>query len=362
MNQFIIKPLNVGHGESSFLHICQDDREFNLLVDGGSYRKSKDSHEKPIDSIETVKEVGRKNVLHGLVVSHVDDDHIGGLIHLLKEWKKTAEERNFFLIFNDYIDHTISFTQGEQLINEVKQLQKKENVDIKLINTYSKRYVHVNDWIQKNLDTLPVYVQSIFQRKMLAEKKKNTVYITLLTPGKKEINDVMQEWKKDKINRTQGKRSSYNGKIVNKSSISFLIEYNCSTVLLTGDTSIELIRDKLEELSKQILQIDYINLCHHGAADNNKGILEMVERYKCRGVFASTNSVTHPEHPDMSTLCELLREYPKLIIYLTNDLLPEDGNGEMQKTLEEARIAGRIINITNEKEPYILVVGGNENA
>ena len=361
MNQFIIEPLNVGHGECIFLSICQEGRKFNLLVDGGSYKKSKDSYNREVFNIENVKEVGRRNTLHGLVVSHVDDDHIGGLIHIMKEWRKTDEERNFFLIFNDYIDHTISFSQGELLINEVKQLQKKENVDIKLINTYSKRYMHVNDWIQRNLDTLPVYVQSIFQRKILAEKKKNTIYITLLTPGKKEINDVMQEWKKDKIRRAQGKKSSYDGKIINKSSISFLIEYNASTVLLTGDSSIELIQSKLDELKRQISRINYINLCHHGARDNNTGIVEMVKRYRCQGVFVSTNSVGHPEHPDLPTLRDLLNGCPQLKIYLTNDLL-SSGDEEIQKTLEKAKQERRIINITKEKEPCILVAEENENA
>lgn len=48
MNQFIIEPLNVGHGESIFLRICQEGREFNLLVDGGSYRESKDSYKRAV--------------------------------------------------------------------------------------------------------------------------------------------------------------------------------------------------------------------------------------------------------------------------------------------------------------------------
>ena len=66
--------------------------------------------------------------------------------------------------------------------------------------------------------------------------------MTLLTPGIKEIKDVMEEWKKDKQRRQDGKKGSANGKIINDSSISFLLEYDNYTILFTGDSSIKLIK------------------------------------------------------------------------------------------------------------------------
>lgn len=320
MEEFKIIPINVGHGESILVCICHNGKEFNLLIDGGSYCRSTDAYKRPIYNVESMKDIARSIVLHGLVVSHVDDDHIGGIIHIIKEWKRLDCERNFFLIFNDYIDHSISFSQGEVLINEIMKLQEKENMNIQIVNTYSKRYISANRWIQKYLSTLPLQVLSIFQRKMLLEKKNDYIYLTLLTPGKKEINALMQEWKKDKVRRGQGKRSSANGRIINDSSIAFLLEYGGRTVLFTGDSSIELIRSKLDELNKVIKHINSVNLCHHGAAENNGGILDFIKNYGCDNVFASTNSVKYLKHPCLFMLYKLVKTYPGLKIYLTNKL------------------------------------------
>lgn len=321
MDCFLIKPLNVGHGESILIYVCHGSREFSLLVDGGSYGKSVGADNSPVHNVELLKDIGKNRTLHGLVVSHVDDDHIGGIIHVIRELKRVDEAKNFFLIFNDYIDHSISFTQGEKLINEIKCLQKRENFNVKLVNTYSKRYIHVDTWIEKNLNTMPLHVLSIFQRKMLFKKRKNNIYITMLAPGKKEIKDLMKEWKKDKIKREEGKKYSANSNIINKSSISLLIEYNGDSVLLTGDSTIELIKSKLDELGGKITHINYINLCHHGAGRNNRGILELIKNFNCDNVFLSTNSVKHPEHPCLSMLFQLLKLNTKLKIYLTNKLL-----------------------------------------
>lgn len=143
----------------------------------------------------------------------------------------------------------------------------------------------------------------------------------MLAPGKKEIKDLMKEWKKDKIKREEGKKYSANSNIINKSSISLLIEYNGDSVLLTGDSTIELIKSKLDELGGKITHINYINLCHHGAGRNNRGILELIKNFNCDNVFLSTNSVKHPEHPCLSMLFQLLKLNTKLKIYLTNKLL-----------------------------------------
>ena len=321
MNKFMIVPLNVGHGESILVYIHHNNKEFKLLIDGGSYRNSKNSYNEPVFNVEKIKKISINNVLHGIVVSHVDDDHIGGILHIIREWKKLDEKKAFFLIFNDYIDHSISFSQGETLINEIKQLKKKKKINVNLLNSYSNRYISANEWIEKNLCTLPVRIMSISQRKLLPAKKSDRIYITLLTPGIKEINDVMEEWKKDKQRRQDQKKGSANGKIINDSSISFLLEYDNYTILFTGDSSIKLIRNKLNELHEIIERIDYINLCHHGAAENNKGILELIENYDCCSVFASTNSINYPKHPCLFMLYKLIKKYPDIKIYLTNDIL-----------------------------------------
>lgn len=314
-NKIIIRLINVGHGESILVCICYNDKKFNLLIDGGSYGGSRNAFNESVFNVEKMRKIARETDLHGLVVSHVDDDHIGGILRIIEEWKKEGKERNFFLVFNDYIDHSISFSQGEKLINEIKKLQRVENVHVRIINTYSERYISANSWIQKYLYTLPVQILSIFQRKMLSEKKSDHVYLTFLMPGKKEINELMQEWKEDKASRERGERRTAGGRIKNDSSIVLLLECGKRTVLFTGDSSIKLIRNKLDELYKVVKHIDLINLCHHGAAENNKGILDLMEKYKCDKVFASTNSVNHPEHPCLFMLYKLIKKVPNVKIY-----------------------------------------------
>ncbi len=329
--------LNVGHGECIYLKIMYNEKEFGIMVDGGSQNNSSDSHGNCIESKQAVIEFAKKNALHAIVVSHVDDDHIGGILNIIRDWKENKIQKNFYLIFNDYIDHCIAFSQAETLMDEIEKLKKQQGIEVRVINTYSKRYTNAGKWGKVNLDTLPIEFLSTFQRRLLKNKDKNKIYITLLTPGKEEINAVMGAW--GEVKEKNKKKEGYD-MIKNNASISFLLEYGGKTILFSGDSSVYLIKQKLLELDKKIEHIDYFNLCHHGAYQNNIGIQELLKKYECHNIFFSTNSVKYPEHPNLFLLYSLLKGDMQLKIFMSNPLRYEKENIEkcFEKNLENKNV------------------------
>ena len=73
-----------------------EKRYFNLLIDG-AYKKDK-IHKKLCDELD-------KESIQGSVVTHVDEDHISGIIGLVEKKKKMIE--NAFLLFNKYDESLI---------------------------------------------------------------------------------------------------------------------------------------------------------------------------------------------------------------------------------------------------------------
>lgn len=78
-----IQILKAGYGDSIFLSIKRESSEYNILIDGGlsaTYydAKNKRSPNGPLKRLlDGLKADGR--CIDLLIVTHVDDDHIGGI-------------------------------------------------------------------------------------------------------------------------------------------------------------------------------------------------------------------------------------------------------------------------------------------
>lgn len=284
-----IKNFDVGKADSILLHFERKDQNldekkyFNLLIDGG--------HAK--DEIrEKLEEVLGEEKLHGIVVTHIDRDHISGVLDLVSR-KNKLDFSNTFVLFNKYDETMISYLQAEKLAVELKSSFKEEL----LVKSYAKLYsVEDNKKLNSAKDNdseLSVNLMSYKQRKKYSKLDENKVNITILGPDIEYLNKFMQNWK-DKI---------VNAEITNRSSIMILIEFNDIKVLLTGDGYIDEIKESLKQL--ELEKIDVIKASHHGAKENNKGLIDIVEDYKCGIVFFTITGTDDNNHPDIDLVKEL---------------------------------------------------------
>lgn len=280
-----IKSFAIQQADCFLIKIEESEKYFNLLVDCGKTGLQ--------DAIKD--ELGDK-VLNGIVVTHVDDDHISGIIDLLEKNQNNIINNKTFFLYNKYDESLISYEQGRKLYEQIKQY----NHNILLIKSYARNYYKENEVIQRRSKKtdLPVRLLSLTQRSLIERKslEKDTVYITMLSPDISILKKFMRKWS---INQ---KSAEYQ----NRSSIVFLLEFNEKSILMLGDAMVADMEKHLKQI-KGLEKIDYIKISHHGAKDSNKGLADIVSMYHCNKTAVTIKEAQDHEktHPSRDLIVEL---------------------------------------------------------
>lgn len=282
-----IKSFAIQQADCFLIKIEESKKYFNLLVDCGKTGLQ--------DAIKD--ELGDK-ILDGVVVTHVDTDHISGIIDLLEKNQNNIITNKTFFLYNKYDESLISYEQGRKLYERIKQY----NHNKLLIKSYAGNYYKENEIIQRrsNKTDLPVRLLSLTQRSLIERKslEKGTVYITMLSPDISILKKFMRNWSKEQ------KSAEYQ----NRSSIVFLLEFNEKSILMLGDAMVADVEKHLKQI-KGLKKIDYIKISHHGAKDNNKGLADIARTYSCNKTAVTIKEAQDQEktHPSRDLIAELER-------------------------------------------------------
>lgn len=280
-----IKSFAIQQADCFLIKIEESGKYFNLLVDCGK----KGLH----NAIEN--ELGDK-VLNGVVATHVDDDHIIGIIDMLEKNPNKIINKKTFFLYNKYDESLICYEKGRKLYEQIKQYKHNKL----LIKSYAGNYYKENEVIQRRSQKtdLPVQLLSLTQRSLIDRKslKKDTVYITMISPEISILKKFMRKWNIDQ------KSAEYQ----NRSSIVFLMEFNEKSILMLGDAMVADVDKRLKHI-KGLEKIDYIKISHHGAKDNNKGLVDIVSRYHCKKTAVTIKTAQDHEktHPSRDLITEL---------------------------------------------------------
>lgn len=243
----------------------QENNIIRILVDGGNgwgkSENSKSFHE--IINYCKATEVSEVKKIDYVCVTHIDQDHIRGVIQLMKKYKNEYFN-NTILIYNKFIKGLISFKQAIELEEIIKGYE--------CMVSYKSYQTNKGDVIFFSYD----------QRK-IATPNKDLIYITFLSPEK----NIVQSLRNDFLEGKKEERFS------NKASVMFLLEYNGKCILMTGDGYLTDIEEKLGVLKNTGIEgaldkIDLIKIPHHGSKENCEGIKEIAEKFKCNE-FILTN-------------------------------------------------------------------------
>lgn len=257
-----MKIKNLSKGQEDFFIITiekEEMQEINILVDGGKSgsRCVKETIESGVKKIDYI------------VLTHIDSDHIQGLLMLLKKYENYNDT---IIIYNKFINGLISYRQAEKF---EKLIEKKE-----IIVSY-KEYQDNSGMIN---------FLSVNQRKKLVLDNKK-VYFTFLSPDQDKVKNLYDYYS---YYIEKGKKRTDDAEIVNRSSIMFILEYQKKSILMTGDGYISDILQSIEQLAdpketvQPIIHFDLIKLPHHGSTKNNLGISELLKYIPCNK-FIITN-------------------------------------------------------------------------
>jgi beta-lactamase superfamily II metal-dependent hydrolase len=323
--------LQAEYGDCFILETKFGKDSVNVLIDGGPYQTF-EKHLKP-----TLKKIPLNGKLDLVVLSHIDNDHVIGLLDLLAEIKNQRERGGKELVKIEKIWHN-SFNDLLELQEEPKKLLGNIFSAKSMVKWSNTKESLVMKGFQQGTDltnlakilkipTNPDFDNIIVVNDKIRSVRLNNLSIQLLGPTKKNVDKLRKEWKKwlekKKIEKTVfGVLELLDKSVPNLASITFLASIKNRKILFTGDC---LGNDIVDMLSKNSMldrngkfYVDVLKVPHHGSDRNTS--LEFFEIVNADYYVISANG--RDDNPSLSTLRWILESgkrsgKPKKII-LTN--------------------------------------------
>lgn len=336
-----VKFLKAFNGDAihlSFTHIGQNK---NILIDGGmpaTYSQRGKKGKIQFGALKTtIDSIRQKNeVIDLLILTHVDQDHIGGIL----KWFK--EDRNALDLVNK-----VWFHSG-RLIKEAYETQ----VDAKYDNSIELSPINnTNTSIAQGV-TFEAIIESkkdLWLRKLIKADDRFSfcgLDFIVLSPDEAKLKLLLGKWKQEDPGSldTAGTANDYNVAIKdhvtldtsleqdkavhNGSSISFIICYKGKNFVFLADAHPNIISKSLlgqGYSALKPLKAEFIKLSHHGSIFNNSR--EMLTLIDSNKYVISTNG-KKDSHPHKRLLARLINKddrctfyfnYPELIDHIFSE-------------------------------------------
>ena len=309
--------LPAGHGDCLWIEYGPEDSPSRVLIDGGTAG----THGRLKKRIEQIR--GEQPGFELLVVTHIDGDHIAGVLKLL-------EDETHSVLFNDIWFNGYRHLPESQL--ESLGPEQGERLTDHLVKSEL-------NW-NKNFYSNAV---AVGESNLLPEKKlSGGMKLTLLSPTPEKLGELKPKWKKvvleagldpdaprpeeeDQDTRPSGLERLGAAKLpdvealaavpleedsseANGSSIVLLAEYDGHSILLCGDAYADVINTSLDKLNAQrglnSLPLDAVKLPHHGSKANVSA--ELLNKIDCHHYLISTNGA-YFKHPDDIAIARVIK-------------------------------------------------------
>lgn len=308
MDKINIKFLKAFWGDC-FLIIFNNDKKTTFLVDGGIKRAFRDN------IVGTLKHEYCKNLSNYIFLTHIDEDHIGGIQVCFERYLDLVKHINGVIYntfdslsklapnvegipciyVNDDESGFTSYKQGKKLE------QKLEEIGTKIISDIvSERKIYLDGIL---ITFLSPSVESFFKYKTWADEQEPAYTAAKINDYTKSIEEL-----KDRVFVEDESPT-------NASSLSMLIEYENIKMLFLGDSLPSDIVSTLKSLGyskEKKLILDVVKVSHHGSKHNTSN--EFLEMIKCDKYLVSTDGRRFG-HPDKEALARIIysQDCPELI-------------------------------------------------
>jgi beta-lactamase superfamily II metal-dependent hydrolase len=332
---FTIELLPAQRGDCLWLTYGATDEPHHVLIDAGPNESAKTLVPELNRRIKAL--AGRKNAVELLVVSHVDADHVQGVVALLEDRTMLSKFGDvWFNGFQHLVDGLLGGPDGERLTGALNAQPKRWN------KAFGGGAVVVPEEGE-----LPRIILS------------GGLEITLLTPRREALRRLAPEWEKEcakagiLVGREparpspRGRESQIlgfdvdvlaaapyqrDGSVANATSISMIARYGKASVLLTADAPAEELLRGLKRAGRLGTRFTAVKMPHHGSRRNTN--LDLCRLVTSERWLVSTNGAVY-KHPDLEAIARVVvtQNRPTIALnYATNlvaDLIA--GQGERYK-------------------------------
>jgi Metallo-beta-lactamase superfamily len=310
---FRIEMLPANHGDGLWIEYGTPPDTHHVLIDGGP----------PYAKEELEGQLARVGGhLELLVISHVDFDHIGGIVSLLARLpdgvRIDATWFNAWKHLPGSPGDTLGAVQGEMVSAAITARNLPWNLE------FGEGAVAVSANAPPPALTLPgglrltVLAPQMQALAALRPKWRKEVEEQHLTPG--DFEDGLRKLRErerlpdDVLGEAEPKPEKLDAKpfvedqsLPNRSSIALLTEYDGRSMLLAADSPpaalLPGIEALLRERGEQRLKVDALKLAHHGSKGSTSAAL--LDRLDCPRYLVSTNGKIYG-HPSPETLARAI--------------------------------------------------------
>jgi beta-lactamase superfamily II metal-dependent hydrolase len=304
--------LAAGDGDCLWVDFGNPEEPTRVLIDAGTQGTFK-ALKRALDKVRTDKPSHEV-----FIVTHVDQDHIGGALALMEDETLAAQFKDVW--FNGW-DHLVQASgqqsfgavQGERLTNALKKMPNRWNA------AFSRGPV-----MRKGAATATGVSKLI-----------GAAAVTILSPSPKELAQMREPWadeiraagmiKEIKAKRAEERRAGMQAfgvlnvleladtKVAvdtapaNGSSIATLIDFDKRRLLLGADAHPSVLVDGIRQIQpKGRLVVDVFKAPHHGSAANVT--LDLLECIDPKVVVFSSNG-SYFRHPDQVAVARVVSHY-----------------------------------------------------
>jgi hypothetical protein len=337
MPMFVFEALKARFGDALLLHWGTKSSPRLAVIDGGP----PGVFAKTLQPRLTELAGGKVLPIALMMVSHLDADHITGLIELIQTMKDVADnktdpvpwsiDRFWVNTFNDLLnDNEVPASvssAGVASLGEIDLGGKVERETMAVVAT-----VPQGRTLRDLLKPLQLNGNKPFQSPVMLKTPPQTVTIdglelTVVGPQKDQLDALQDDWNKKikPLLKKKGKPAEVaeylDNSVYNLSSIVAIVKCSGKSVLITGDARGDYTLDGLKQaglLKKTPLHVDILKMPHHGS---NRDIdVDYFQKITADHYVISADGTY--DNPDVETL-ELLskaRKDDKFTIHLTNPL------------------------------------------
>jgi len=306
---FRIEVLPAQRGDCLWIEYGDEDDPHRILIDGGIARTGRDV------LVERLQQLGEVH-FELLIVTHIDQDHIEGVLELLKRLPPGVTFDQIW--FNGRAQlplEPFGVKQGIELMDLLRaqyatiwnRAMNNEAVSVDadgkptecILDSGMKLTVLSPD--RNKLAELAVEWDKVLEEfEAIAEEEEQNPHIPGLIPqGPADEIDV---------DTLASDRFSEDEAPANGSSIAVLLEFDGKSALMLGDAHPTLVVSSLRRLSpNRPLQVDCVKLSHHGSRKNtNEALIRAID---CPRWILSSNGVS-TRHPNQEAVARVLKFCP----------------------------------------------------
>ena len=332
-----IKFLKAFNGDAILISFKENGETRNILIDGGMpatyVKKGKNGKLEYGELKKTVDKIKENNEkIDLLVLTHVDDDHIAGVLN----WFEKDEEAHSYIgkvwfnsgrLISEYFDEEenkdnfLTFNPDETTLTSIGQGVKFED------------YIEMKGIWDRSIVIALEYFEYL------------GIKFKILSPSPDKLKLLLGKWEKEKPESldTSADKNDYNLTLTehiakdkfkedtavhNGSSIAFIMSFKKRNFIFLADAHPTVVVNSLKAFGyskEKPLKAELVKISHHGSKANNN--IEMLELIETKKYVISSNGDKHA-HPNKKFLarlasvndnCEVFFNYPEQIEKIFSD-------------------------------------------